>query len=267
MWFLYTAGLTTLTITAISVVATLVLTVTVSAVVFMFIFRRYHIRRRLRRHVYDVPDHYPLPPLPPRIHRLDSGINDTISNKDVKYDKTFFTAATGINDIPWNIHGQSNIENGDDPSTGAENFQNTVDLMQNFNESVKVQENENIARAANINFESIPVINESIFDAEALGLQENQEIADESVIQPNTWEKESTTCDSEETAHIQMQDNTSYQPSTNFFYFNNPAYGTYIAIAPEIPTEDNSAYQHTCSSQQRPNSDNMNISSATLQTQ
>ena len=233
----------------------------------MFIFRRYHIRRRLRQHVYDVPDHYPLPPLPPRIHRLDSGINDTISNKDVEYDETFFTAATGINDIPWNTHGQSNIENGDDPSTGAENFQNTVvenDLMQNFNESVKVQENENIARAANINFERIPVINESIFDAEALGLQEHQEIADESVIQPNTLEKESTTCDSEETAHVQMQENTSYQPSTNFVYFNNPAYVTNnIAIAPEILTEDNSAYQHTCSSQQRSNSDNniMNISS------
>ena len=221
----------------------------------MFKFRRYHIRRRLRRHVYDVPNHYPLPPLPPRTQRLDSGINDTISNKDVEYDKTFFTAATGINDIPWNTHaiGQSNIENGDDPSTGAENFQNTVvenNLMQNpstVNESVKVQENENIARAANINFESIPVINESILDAEALGLQENQEITDKSVVQPNTLEKESMTCDSEEIAHVQMQENT-YQPSTSFVYFNI-------------------AYQHTHSSQQRSNSDNMNISSVTLQTQ
>ena len=138
-------------------------------------------------------------------------------------------------------------------------------------ESAEMQENnlENKARAADINFENNPVVNESIFGAEALGLQGNQEnkqIADESVAQANTLQEESMIC--EETAiHVQMQKNTSYQPSTSFVCFNNPAYGTDVAIAPEIPTEDNIAYQHTCSSQQSSNSDNMNISSATLQAQ
>ena len=51
--------------------------------------------------------------------------------------------------------------------------------------------------------------------------------------------------DSEATveAKIQMQDNHSYQPSTTFSDFAaNPAYGTNIAITPEIVTEQNEAY-------------------------
>jgi hypothetical protein len=62
--------------------------------------------------------------------------------------------------------------------------------------------------------------------------------------------------------HVQMQENASYQPSTNFEFVANPAYGTDIAIAPEIPTEDNIAYQRTCSSQlSGSNPDNISQSS------
>ena len=89
-------------------------------------------------------------------------------------------------------------------------------------------------------------------------------MADEDVIQANTSQEESMT--REETVHVLMQENASYQPSTNFDLFTNPAYGTDIAIAPEIPTEINIAYQHMYSSQQSSNSDNMNIPSSGLAT-
>ena len=46
---------------------------------------------------------------------------------------------------------------------------------------------------------------------------------------------------------IMMQENVSYQPSTTFVLAANRAYGTGIANAPEIPTENNVAYQRVCS--------------------
>ena len=316
-----------ITATAISVVTTLVLIITVSTVVFML--RKYYIKRKLLRDHYDVPDRlvyaHALPPLPPRIHRMDSGVYDTISNKNTECETAFSTAV--VNDIPCNgIH--SNIENDID-TTGAEVFQNIItseshhDSMPNppktegsenkirenramaaninfesttvvneklFDERAHVNiiasesdhdstpnppetegsENkirENRATAANINFESTTVVNEKIFGERALELQENQEKekkVDESIIQDYTLEKESTT--REETVHVQMQENASYQPlaNTNFVLFTNPAYGTDIAIAPEIPTEDNIAYQRTrmCSTSSQLSSHTDNTSSS-----
>ena len=329
-----------ITATAISVVATLVLIIAVSTVVFML--RKYYIKRKLLRDHYDVPNHYALPPLPaPRIQRMDSGIYDTISNKNVECETTFSTAV--VNDIPCNgisfIHGRSNIENGDEPSTGfvdttgAEVFHNIIasengdhDSMPNPPETEgsenKIRENrataaninfesttvvneklfderahiniiasesdhdsipnppetegsenkirENRATAANINFESTTVVNEKIFGERALEIQENHEKekkVDESIIQDYALEKESTTREETVQCHVQMQENASYQPmaNTNFVLFANPAYGTDIAIAPEIPTEDNIAYQRTCmcsiSSQLSSHTDNTSSSS------
>ena len=39
--------------------------------------------------------------------------------------------------------------------------------------------------------------------------------------------------------------NVSYQPSTNFNIESNSAYGTNVAIAPEIQTSENIAYEHS----------------------
>ena len=271
----FCTGLTILTATAISIVATLVLIIAVSAVVFTL--RRYHVKRRRRQTFYDVPYHYALPPLPPRVQRMDSGIYDTISNKNTECETTLSTAV--VNDILCNrisfTLGQSNTENGYAPFTGlgvidtadAEVFQSAVaenDAVQNPPTSDKS------AEVLESNFESNLVVNESIFGAEALGLQKNQDkkklVVDESVVQDNTLQEESITRD--ETVHIQMQENATYRPSTiaNIVLFSNPAYGTDIAIAPEIPTEDNIAYQHTCSSRQSFNSDNMNSFSSGLAT-
>ena len=48
--------------------------------------------------------------------------------------------------------------------------------------------------------------------------------------------------DVEEDVCIRMDENSAYQPSTNFSFARNPAYGTNVGIAPEIETEDNAAY-------------------------
>ena len=39
--------------------------------------------------------------------------------------------------------------------------------------------------------------------------------------------------------------NVSYQPSTNLNFERNFAYGTNVAIAPEIETSENIAYEHS----------------------
>ena len=253
----FCTGLTMITATAMSVIATLVLIIAVSTVVFML--RKYYIKRKLLRDhfklAYAVPNrcHSALPPLPaPRIQRMqDSGIYEPISNHENVECESF-------------VYGRSNIENGDGPSstgfvdtTGAEVFHNIIASENGDHDSMvnppKTEGSENKIRenrvmAANINFESTTGVNEKIFDERALELQENQEKekkVDESIIQVYALEKESTT--REETVYVQMQENASYQPlaNTNFVLSANPAYGTDIAIAPEIPTEDNIAYQRT----------------------
>ena len=52
-----------------------------------------------------------------------------------------------------------------------------------------------------------------------------------------------TTCPPSHEAGLQLQENVSYQPSTNFTFATNSAYGADIAIAPEIDTEGNMAYE------------------------
>ena len=257
----FCTGLTILTAITISAVATLVLIVAISAAVFML--RKYHKKQRLLQDYYDVPYHYTLPPLPPRtrVHRMDSGIYDNIPNNAVESETAFSTAA--VNSIVCNriffTHGQSKIENGDVSFTGVVNTTGTeIFQIKNVSESglmanppisdgSGMQENkieENRARAANINFESNRVVNEGISGVAALRLQE----------------EESITCAE---VHVQMQGNASYQPNTNFVFAANPAYGTGIAIAPEIPTEENIAYQHTCRSGQPSSDPDDNIFSAT----
>jgi polynucleotide 5'-kinase involved in rRNA processing len=120
---------------------------------------------------------------------MDSGIYDTISNEGALAECETALSTAVINDIPCNRQSNNVIENGDESSTsiinttGAEIFQNTLsesDSMQNpsVSEEPEMRENkieQNRAKAANINFESNTVVKESIFDVEALGLQQNQE--------------------------------------------------------------------------------------------
>ena len=48
--------------------------------------------------------------------------------------------------------------------------------------------------------------------------------------------------DTEADVCVRMEENSAYQPSTNFVFATNPAYGTNIGTAPEIETEENTAY-------------------------
>ena len=41
---------------------------------------------------------------------------------------------------------------------------------------------------------------------------------------------------------LRMEENQSYQPSTNFIFVTNSSYGTNVAIAPDISTQENVAY-------------------------
>ena len=107
-------------------------------------------------------------------------------------------------------------------------------------------------------------MNESIFGEGALRNQERERQVDEGIIQAHTLEEESITCAE---VQVQIEDNASYLPSTNFIFAANPAYGTDVAIAPEIPTEDNIAYQHACSSQLSSNPDDNTSSSSRAATQ
>ena len=53
--------------------------------------------------------------------------------------------------------------------------------------------------------------------------------------------------DVEEDVCIRMDENSAYQPTDASFSFGrNPAYGTNVAIAPEIETEQNAAYHCAC---------------------
>ena len=242
----------------------------------MFVLRKYNKKQRLPQDYYDVPYHYTLPPLPPRVHRMDSGIYDIISNNDMESETAFSTAPVNSNE-----HEQSKIENGDVLSTGVidttgtEIFQNNnmseSDSMQNppASEGSGMQENkigENRAMAANINVESNRVVNESIFGVGAFGLQGDQEREKQVDALPSISHAYTAHAEEESITraevHVQLQENASYQPSTNFDFTANLAYGTDIAIAPEIPTEANIAYQHTSSSQLSSSPDD-NFSSAT----
>ena len=52
-----------------------------------------------------------------------------------------------------------------------------------------------------------------------------------------------TTClNTEADIYVRMDENSAYQPSTNFLFARNPAYGTNVAIALEIESEENAAY-------------------------
>ena len=277
----YCTGLTTLTAIAISVVATIfVIAISAISICLVFVIMKYCRKMRLTQgyNNYDVPYNYTLPPLPPRVHRMDSGIYDTISNcdrNDVESETTFSNAAVNsnvCNRISF-THEQSKIENGDVSSTGvidatgteilqnnyvseSESIQNPPDSLSDGSgvqeNNLRVRENRTIASTGNINTEGNREVNESVSIVGALGLQRNQEgegQVDATNIQTYSGE-ESTTC-----AEVRMQENASYQPSTKFVLIANPAYGTDIAIAPEISTEDNIAYQHMCNDQLRSNAD------------
>ena len=90
---------------------------------------------------------------------------------------------------------------------------------------------------------------ESTASSVRVTIQENQVTVGESRTEMNDTQINNVVEESTPCTGVRMQENVSYQPSTNFIFATNPAYETDIAIAPEIPTEENVAYQHMCGDQ------------------
>ena len=188
----------------------------------------YFIGTRCRRGqliIYDTPCNYQLPPLPPRMLRMDSGNYDTISNDSMKDDLQ--------RQPPGYTPSESNsLENKPDDETIAANRC----LINSFNdESVEATNNIAVAQFPSTNPDtakdsaahSIGKDSPSERANLPLNLATDDRANDELGVIPSP----------------NVIENVSYQPRTRFSLERNPAYGTDIAIAPEIETGANIAYQ------------------------
>jgi hypothetical protein len=165
--------------------------------------------RRGQVNIYETPYDYKLPPLPPRLQRMDPGIYDTISNSrrdDLQNQPLTHTQGYHKSDGEI-IAATSNIAISRLLSTNPE----TARLSSTH--SYSPSEEANLPLNLATNRAEIPKFN------------------DEGIPSPNTTE------------------NVSYQPSTRFSLERNPAYRTNIAIAPEIETSANIAYEYNVLSQ------------------
>ena len=199
----------------ISMLVTLIAVIIVVMVVVILYFAGTRCRRG-QLIIYDTPYNYQLPPLPPRVLRMDSGNYDTISNgsKD---------------DLQKQLLESNSLDNKLDDETIAANRC----LINSFSdESVKVTNGIAISQfpSNNPDDSSTPSIGTDSPSERAnlpLNLATDDRANDElgNIPSPNVIE------------------NVSYQPSTRFSLERNPAYETDIPIAPEIETDANIAYE------------------------
>ena len=272
-----------MTVVAIAVVATLVMVVTSAVgICLMFMIRSQYQKQRLSLTLYDVPYNYALPPLPPRVQRKDLGLYDTISNDDInnmESETAFSTAA--VNSVFHNrisFNEQYNIENDVVPSVfdtetcQKENEMNTSVLSQKLMNDIVMQsipatsdasrmQERWVGESRTLRTETgdtgvnrevhVDEMEESTASSVRVTIQENQVTVGESRTEMNDTQINNVVEESTPCTGVRMQENVSYQPSTNFIFATNPAYETDIAIAPEIPTEENVAYQHMRGDQPR----------------
>jgi hypothetical protein len=208
----------------VSVISVLVTLVTVIAVMVAIPLVYFAGARYRRGHsvIYDIPYNYELPPLPPRLQRMDSGIYNnsngdilqnqplthprTQSESDNKLDGEIIAANRCLINSPFNVKSceAMNLAISQFLSTNSD----TVRLSSTHSDSPSIESPLNLAT------------NRAKTPNDELGIPS-----------PNVTE------------------NVSYQPSTRFSLERNPAYGTNIAIAPEIETSANIAYEHKVLSQ------------------
>jgi hypothetical protein len=160
--------------------------------------------RRGKLVIYDTPYNYDLPPLPPHLQRMDSRIYDTISNSH--------------RDDPQNqplTHTQG-YHKSDREIIAATNDV-AISLLPSTNpDTARLSATHSYSPSERANLPLNLATNRAEIPNDELGIPS-----------PNTTE------------------NVSYQPSTRFSLERNPAYGTKnIAIAPEIETSTNIAYEH-----------------------
>ena len=313
---------------SIFVLVTLTTVIAVVVVVALVYFAGTRYKRISRGQlIYDVPYNYELPPLPPRIRRMDSGIYDTISNgsKDGLQDQLQGYAQSELKSLDSKvvspeyeifaaINSNSPVSNENDnteisstnPDTasthlvGADSSSERADLplnldtdtAENLNDELRIP-NPNITE---INLVPTSVQKEILLIAIAPEIETSENIAYEysesnntnetvvsqssiassdavvSIVPPPTHSietdsslervdradlpsnlevreprEDSTAENTNGELRVPSPDvavNASYQPSTNFNLERNSAYGTNVAIAPEIETSENIAYEH-----------------------
>jgi hypothetical protein len=200
---------TGLSAAVVSIISVFVILTTVTSVIVAVILV-YCAGTRCRRgqlNIYDTPYTYHPPPLPPRLQRMDpaAGIYDTISNSH--------------RDDPQN-----------QPQTRTQGYHKSdgevIAATNNIAISQLPSTNPDTARLSSTHSHS-PSERANLPLNLATNRAEIPKFNDEGIPSPNTTE------------------NVSYQPSTRFSLERNPAYGSKdIAIAPEIETSTNIAYEH-----------------------
>ena len=231
---------------------------------------------------------YVLPPLPPRLRRTDygSGIYDSIrctSRRDaVTVSETAFTTAMIVNSAVCHLseQTQSTSPSNDLPPSTVDTSDHDMEISApegGNNTDVTSRESagdvmRHSSAADRFGIQSQTRENRTATGNSTAAESEVTRVLDESdntsCVEERKREDKVTSGESrteisdgrtvesihdgqEESAIIIMtQENVSYQPSTTFVLAANPAYGTGVTNVPEIPTEDNVAYQRVCSGDQ-----------------
>jgi hypothetical protein len=234
IYYYFVIELSAVVISSISALVTLIITVMAVMVVVVLVYcAGTRCRRRGQSTTYDTPYNYELhvhvPPLPPRLQRMDSGMYEIISNSskdnlqnqpqseskslDNKLDGEIIANRCSINNSPFN--DKSGEATNDIIIAISQSPSSNPDTATKDSSTHSVGTDSPSERA------NLP-LNQAIDDRAE---DPNDELG--IIPSPNVTE------------------NVSYQPSTRFSLERNPAYGTDIAIAPEIETTQNIAYEHS----------------------
>ena len=233
---------------SVSITPTAVLTAVLVAIALICLYRK-RFRREL---VYDVPTNYKQPPLPPCVRRLDSGIDDTNTNNN-----TDDQSPAHVHNVICQLESStSQLEDGivspdsevtvatsstTTPNNSPPSEKNNTDIVNNtiIAQSLAISPDAVVSARPPSPTHSVEM-DLSLERADGTDLLLNLEVG--------VAIKESTAENMTDECRVPTPDvavNALYQPSTNFNFERNSAYGTDVAIAPEIQTSKNIAYEHS----------------------
>lgn len=216
---------------------------------------------RRRSRVFDAPTNYNQRPLPPAPSvRMDSaGINDTNTNNN-----SDGQPQEHVHNV---IHQhESTSLDGRVVSPDSEDFASNSSTTTPTDSPLSNEENDNTVIYAVIS--QPPAINPDAVVSARVPSTTHLDLSSERADLPLNVEDGDTTDEStrenanevreirDESTAENLSDelrmlspnvamNVSYQPSTSFNFQRNSAYGTNVAIAPEIETTENIAYEHS----------------------
>ena len=208
----------------------MLVTLTAVIIVVMVVVILYFAGTRCRRGqltIYDTPYNYQLPPLPPRVLRMDSGNYDIISNgskDDLQKQPPGYTQSES-----------NSLDNKLDDETIAANR-----CLNNSFSDESVEATNGIATSQ---FLSTNPDTAKDSATHSIGIDSPSERANLPLNLATDDRAENPNDEFGVIPSPNVIENVSYQPSTRFSLERNPAYGTDIAITPEIETDANIAYK------------------------